>query len=947
MPKTKQPLQRGLQPRMTGACPNPQCCSRGRVFTNLAKHLCQKHDCAAFMQTLRKDVFSRPATAFDVSSHRPPDQAAADEPMDDGFPIHDDTSHADTTTFPATSDFEQDNFKQYIGPNDADLFVNPHQAVFTTSRRVEVTLLKILQELEAPLWAFKVIMDWAFDAHQSGYHFQPQQVHYQSQLESISQWVGMSHMQPEVVEVALPGVRPDDKVQVTKFNFLGQLHSLLADKELNTPSNLVINEADPFSRYIAPDGLLGECLSGSWYNNAWDHMEQHTQCDYMIPIILYIDKTQMSLSGKLSIFPVQMSLSIFTEKTRRNSRAWRTLGFIANEDYYFTPAEQKANPADVKNARFHTQLHEILKSFYQAQEPNALTDIPIQLGDTCKRVQLYVPLHFIIGDVEGGDQLCSRQRYRAEACQRLCRTCDVSTLNAGRTDLVCNRVCVADVQHLVHTGTTAQLNTFRQYGGFNSLYNIDCGGDPYGVFSMIHTEGLHALEVGLIPYMLEILMEELTPTAKGELDGLVKRLLHHPKQHGYDPFPRLLWQDGVTHLKNLTGDLKVGKMFAIVAVALTREGQAFFTNNLKGAEVTWKKMLYVFQQMLCYWTWLKQDNFWKCNDTDARDTALKSIKIMMAQLQTLWPRTKGLLWNLTKLHEQFHVPMDIHRNGSHKNVHSGPQEHNHIPLKKAAKHTQLNKKKLDIQTGHRVVERLIIQRAYDMVSTEVANMSGVLPQLSAVQRASKGTYRFISDNSTGAGHVTASFHWKRTKHDGLVPLHQDHIIRTILTTLFTAYATPSTALIGATMLEIPFFTEYSRNDFIYRAHPNYRGDGPYYDWARVNWYIGDDPETGEEIHKSVIARILAFIQHPDGEIHAIVHSVRDTNTVAHGVFGDFWHLEVESTATTHLPTLQIVHVDCLLEHVCMIPYTSTNERMWVQLWHPSEWPGCFQTINQQ
>jgi hypothetical protein len=37
-------------------------------------------------------------------------------------------------------------------------------------------------------------------------------------------------------------------------------------------------------------------------------------CDSMIPIILYIDKTQVSVSGKLTIYPVQMSLGIFTEK---------------------------------------------------------------------------------------------------------------------------------------------------------------------------------------------------------------------------------------------------------------------------------------------------------------------------------------------------------------------------------------------------------------------------------------------------------------------------------------------------------------------------------------------------------------------------------------------------------------------------------------------------------
>jgi hypothetical protein len=123
---------------------------------------------------------------------------------------------------------------------------------------------------------------------------------------------------------------------------------------------------------------------------------------------------------------------------------------------------------------------------------------------------------------------------------------------------------------------------------------------------MIHTEGLHALEVGLINYMLEILMDELTPKNHGKLDRLVKRLNKHPHQHGYKQFPRLLWQDGVSSLTQLTGDQRVGKMFAIVLVALTRDGEDFFSEHLKGGSRMWKHMLYCFQQILCYWAWLKK-----------------------------------------------------------------------------------------------------------------------------------------------------------------------------------------------------------------------------------------------------------------------------------------------------------------------------------------------------
>jgi hypothetical protein len=67
----------------------------------------------------------------------------------------------------------------------------------------------------------------------------------------------------------------------------------------------------------------------------------------------------------------------------------------------------------------------------------------------------------------------------------------------------------------------------------------------------------------------------------------------------------MLWQDGINGITRLTGDLMVApKMFAICCVASTREGEAFFKRVLERGLVTWHKMVYVFQQILCYWTWL-------------------------------------------------------------------------------------------------------------------------------------------------------------------------------------------------------------------------------------------------------------------------------------------------------------------------------------------------------
>jgi hypothetical protein len=97
---------------------------------------------------------------------------------------------------------------------DFQFLVSPTQAAATTACHVAMMLLKILTELETPLWAFKVIMDWVYDAAQSGYKFMPHQASYQSQLGTIARGVGMDHMHPSIVEIPLPGLRAEDTIEV-------------------------------------------------------------------------------------------------------------------------------------------------------------------------------------------------------------------------------------------------------------------------------------------------------------------------------------------------------------------------------------------------------------------------------------------------------------------------------------------------------------------------------------------------------------------------------------------------------------------------------------------------------------------------------------------------------------------------------------------------------------
>jgi len=143
------------------------------------------------------------------------------------------------------------------------------------------------------------------------------------------------------------------------------------------------------------------------------------------------------------LYPI-FSINVLCQ-CRRSSHAWRPLGYIANENIFFSGAERNENSPDIKNERFHVILDSILRSYKYAQGPGVLDGITLKLGKLRKVVNLYVPLQFIIGDVEGGDQLCGRYMYRRKDCNHLCHTCDVSTEDSTHIDIQCKRIEVGQV----------------------------------------------------------------------------------------------------------------------------------------------------------------------------------------------------------------------------------------------------------------------------------------------------------------------------------------------------------------------------------------------------------------------------------------------------------------------------------------------------------------------
>ena len=121
--------------------------------------------------------------------------------------------------------------------------------------------------------------------------------------------------------------------------------------------------------------------------------------------------------------------------------------------------------------------------------------------------------------------------------------------------------------------------------------------------------------------------------------------------------------------------------------------------------------------LLSYWAWLKKAGYWKCNNMESLQSAKNAICQLVNKLKQLFPQSTGSRWNIPKLHEQLPIAYNIHLWGSHRNIHTGPQELNHIEnTKKLCNCTQKRKAVLDAQIANLLIDGYIINHTHKLIN---------------------------------------------------------------------------------------------------------------------------------------------------------------------------------------------------------------------------------------
>ncbi len=601
-----------------------------------------------------------------------------------------------------------------------------------------------------------------------------------------------------------------------------------------------------------------------------------------------------------------------------------------------------------------------LKSFIAAQQPGALDNSYLVLGDRAKYVNLMIPLAFIIGDNQGGDNISGRTCHYGITARRISRSCDATPDNyADVTKDSCSFLHMDSIIQLVNNEEWVQLDSLYQAPFWNPFFEVDYGANPYGIFlAACPPEGLHALEQGVFKHLLgEILGVYLKPQQIAILDRVVQSWVGKPRQRlfrsaNFSEAPRLMFKDGISSLSNTPGCDRAGMVFALTISSLTRDGQSAFA-RLEDTETV--EITYALEMLLCYWAWLKKDKYWQLDSVDQLEAVKDAVSTMLHELITCIPRFKGNGWNIPKIHEQLHVPFYIQMFGAHRNLHTGVTEHNHITLsKEPAARTQMRANVFDMQVANRLIDKFVVDLASFTMSEEeepletpVTSSSTFIPHNSAVFDM------LLWTDSNGAQHLDMD---TPKRHGKYLPSMD------IMKLLFDYCSQRNQATIVDGVQRIRCVTELAINGHHLRANMTEK-DGCWFDNIVLNqepgpngvastiagnlrfiFFFPDSPKQcfgivhpayGHHPKYSVLSHMyrMEYLDDPPDIVNSPQHFDRREGS---------WVLDQDKHSLDSRPRLTVIDLCNLESHILMIPYHDHSKFM-IGVVDQSVWPDSFVT----
>ena len=904
------------------------------------------------------------------------------------------------TTFQDDHDTEDDDLNdvgRYINSEkDLELMIkyinfkeNKEDLLPTTNSeyKTNVDLLHILKTCNTPLYMFDKIMNWARKAtwvHK--FEFLATEISTREKfIESLKKQFDYSSLEPTTFELTLPGSK--SKVNMVLHDFKQCFYSLLSDSQLMDENNLLIDPDDIFGIPLSKQSqkYISDVNTGDAWRLAHKLYVKSDMSELLCPIIFFIDKTHTDLNGRLCIEQIRFTLGIFKQHIRNQSRSWRTLGYVLDQNQICT------NTSKNKMQDYQAMTAQILISLKDAQR--SAIGWNLILKEKTVKVFFRVPILFIIGDTDGHDKLVGKFANRTNKVSRICRYCDCPFNETDDPFYSFKLNKKKDIEKLLSNNKAVELKDMSFHCIPNAWSDLLFCDNLHGIYGATPAELMHCLQKGLYEYVVkglfsvkklkknsnkrkktDIRKENLesnrelksrntdndmdeealvdNTTIPGEsivlsrnrvftdkygksFDRITRRYGKHLMHQSNRELPRTHFYTNYTSTGYKNASELSGMLIVFLMVFSTKEGEGMI-DNILGEERT-SQWIHLFELLLML------ENFCKSEKHLVRNIHVfkKMLPSILAYYKDTVNRLEGNGMKIIKFHLPLHFADDMLRFGSMSNYDSSIGELHHKDFaKKPSKNTQRRKEIFELQTANCQINNLTIDRAYDFVypgaryETKNTENEPTMNKNNILEFCDK-INNIVYTNGSKTSRPLCNWN-DQIFMDQLVNECRDAIN------------------MGNLKAPIQFFTQYNRNGIIYRADPQFhkKSKQPWYDWVKVNW--------GEDNNNSCPAKLLIFMVVSDLDFckpfkfggsyiespgsYALAYSVNE-NVVEQAHQNSMLVTYGKILTNENQPILYVLDVNSIVDTCVAVPYfpkdTVITATEWLFLKSKNEWYNLF------
>ena len=764
-------------------------------------------------------------------------------------------------------------------------------AVFDKADVAKIDLYEILRTSGAPKYLFEKIQKWGKDNSVALQSFMPSKRN--TFLKNINAKVYgkdlIHRMKPKVEDVVL---QHGARIPVVYFSFRAALTSLLMNPQLMKDENLLLNPNDPFSLLVQQEesGVLGDLNTGWWYRETCQMFNLRPGKDLLLPLVLFIDGSRIDTNGKLNVEPITFTLGIFKRDVRNLPEAWRTIGFIEklehtiSEPFLRCPSNTKRKLQDK-----HTIMKFILKELVELQGPQAGFEWKLAVGGKTHDVVFKLAVQVIIGDCKGNDELCGTYGSHSSKTAGFCRDCKVNFDNSDDPYHICDWISTRDFIQK----TENQMNEMGFHKIDNAFSDLNFGAGERGVYGATPSEPLHAFKLGVCKYLFDgFLTFHLPPKTRKLMNKKLSPLARGDQRQSFKAVPRLnVVRNGISGCGTLTADEQYARIFAVyislhdavIFKSLSQDNRFRRESNSEGVKLpknigpmgveNAKEWFSLIEKTVMYHAWLYSDEhdlnslltgsdhddsisshddsngfphtLDRCRNRSDRSfdvgdsPSLIAIRKYLNDFNRILNRREGNQNKLVKLHQQLHNVRQILKDGAITNVDGGRCES--IAIYNSKHQGNLSQKrapKLNWQIANNLCDDVCVQDA--RILENVLCKDNAQNSNSSQKRTNQGSsFRiYVDEHETVLetdGPVNVMLQWMGEKTNK--PINKD-LCEAIVRRLYFNMGVGGCLKLSS---EVKGFTEVNIDGHTYRAHPKYRGETPWYDWALVQWDHETDP----------------------------------------------------------------------------------------------------------